>query len=189
MKKVITTLTLALFTMLALAQEHLEFKGIPLDGTTATYVQKLTKSGFKHEGKVDGDEVFSGTFTGKECTVFIESTPVTNTVHTAYVVLKEQSDWATLKADYSLLKKGLTTKYGEPRECVEEINDYFKDGDGHEYLAFSNGKAKWYADYRTSLGTISLYIREQNYSKLTVIVRYVDAKNSEKGIRELTADL
>ena len=189
MKRIVTTLVFALFATLLFAQEHLEFKGIPLDGKSSTYVQKLTNAGFKHMGKMDGDDVFTGVFTGKDCSVVIESTPVTNTVHTAYVILKQQSDWATVKADYSLLKKGLTTKYGEPFECKEEFSDYYKDGDGNEYLAFKNGKAKWFATYRTPLGEISLYVREQEFSYLTVIVRYVDEKNAEKGIQELTEDL
>ena len=189
MKKIITSIICAVFMVSAFAQEHLEFKGIPLDGKASDYIKKLTNAGFKYAGKEDGDEIFTGTFTGKECTVFIESTPITNTVHSAYVILKQQRDWATLMTDYATLKKGLTAKYGEPSECKEEFRSPYKEGDGSEYMAFKGGYADWYSYYKTPLGKINLYIREQNASYMTVIVNYVDDKNSEKSIKELTEDL
>lgn len=175
--------------VIASAQEHLEFKGIPLDGSTSDFIKKLTDAGFKHQGKDDDSEILTGTFTGKECAVYIQSSPVSKTVHSAYVILSQETDWRTLKADYSTLKKGLTAKYGEPTECKEEFTNYRKEGDGNEYLAFKNGDAKWYSTYNTPLGEISLYIREQSLLYMTVIVSYVDKINSEKSIQELTEDL
>ena len=190
MKKIIAAFICSLLVVVAAAQEHLEFKGIPLDGNTSDFIKKLTDAGFKYEGKEDGSEILTGTFTGKECTVVIESTPISRTVHSAYVILKHQSDWATLKSDYSMLKKGLTTKYGEPYECKEEYKGtLYKEGDGHAYMAFKGGYADWHAYYRTSLGNIELYIREQTSPYLTVIVCYEDAKNSQKAVQELTEDL
>lgn len=189
MKKIIASIICSIIVSVAFAQDHLEFKGIPLDGKTSDYIKKLTDAGFKHVGKQDGDEILTGTFTGKECTLFIESTPITNTVHSAYVILKEQRDWATLRSDYATLKKGLTAKYGEPSECLEEFRSYYKEGDGSEYSAFKGGYADWYSYYKTPLGIIKLYIRAQSLSYLTVIVSYIDNKNSEKSIKELTEDL
>ena len=190
MKKVIATVLCSMFMFIAGAQEHLEFKGIPLDGKTSEFVKKLTDAGFKYLGREDGSDIFTGTFTGKNCTVIIESTPITNTVYSAFVILDQERDWATLKSDYSMLKKGLTAKYGEPYEFKEEYKGtLYKEGDGFAYSAFKGGYVDWYAYYKTTLGQINLYIREQSSPFLTVIVNYVDDKNQEKAIQELTEDL
>ena len=184
MKRITTSLLICLIVITSYAQEHLEFKGIPLDGTSKQYVEKLKQAGFKFIESNDDGDWLTGVFTGKECTLSVVSTPVSHTVHTVYVLLKEQEDWPTIKSNYSLLKKGLCAKYGDPIECREEFSSPYKEGDGNAYLAFSNGKAKWYSDFRTPLGTISLYIRDQGFLEMSVIVRYTDDENSKKEHQE-----
>ncbi|MBR5018235.1 MAG: hypothetical protein IKX53_01190 [Bacteroidales bacterium] len=184
------TLAIALLNCLVLsAQDHLEFKAIPIDGTTSSFVESLTKAGFKKIQQTPEGVVLSGTFTGKECNVIVESSIITKTPHSVYVLLSEESDWATIKNDYNTIKKGLTLKYGEPAKMKEEIRSPYKEGDGSAYMAFKGGYADWYSVYTTPLGEIDLYIREQGYSNLSVIIKYVDKANEQKSIEELTNDL
>lgn len=188
--KRILTIAVAVLNFLALsAQEHLEFKSIPIDGTSSSFVESLTKAGFKKIKQTSEGILLSGTFTGKECSVIVETSTISQTPHSVYVLLEEESDWATLKNDYNTIKKGLTLKYGKPTKVKEEYRSPYKEGDGYPYMAFKGGYADWYSVYTTSLGVIELYIREQGYSSLSVIIKYADNANVKKSIEELTHDL
>lgn len=189
MKRITTALVGILLTTLAIAQDHLEFKGIPLDGTSTAFIAKLTKDGFKYVGRENDCDKLTGVFAGKDCAVFLESTIATKKVHTACVVINKQTEWEIVKAEYALLKQGLTAKYGEPYECKEEFREGFKEGDGYEEVALYNGKADWYSNYRTSLGDISLSIKYQDFFSMSVFVTYRDKVNSSEVIKELTTDL
>lgn len=189
MKRIAATLFFIAFTSMVFAQDHLEFMGVPLDGTSSSFIAKLTIDGFKHVGRENDCDKLTGTFAGKDCTLFLESTAATKTVHTACVILNKQTEWEPVKADYALLKQGLTAKYGEPYEFKEEFRGGFKEGDGYEYAAIYGGKADWYSNYQTELGDISLSIKYQEHFSMAVVVTYRDKANSGNVIKELTEEL
>lgn len=186
MKRIVIALICILFSTLAIAQEHLEFRGIPLDGSSTSFIAKLTEDGFKYEGRENDCDKLIGIFAGKDCTLYLESTATTKTVHAACVIINKQTEWENVKADYALLKQGLTAKYGEPYESKEEFRGGFKEGDGYEYAAFYGDKADWYSNFQTELGDISLSIKYQEYFSMAVVVTYRDKANSGKVIKELT---
>ena len=45
-------------------QEHLTFKGVPIDGTLSEYVAKMKSAGFKYLGEQDGTAILQGDFAG-----------------------------------------------------------------------------------------------------------------------------
>lgn len=69
MKKIILTLTLVLAAINLLAQEHLSFKGIPIEGSMTDFCQKLKAKGFTSIGSENNITLFSGDFTGRDATV------------------------------------------------------------------------------------------------------------------------
>ena len=62
--------TCLLFAGSIFAQQHLSFKGVPIDGTLKAYTDAMIKAGFHYEGTYDGVAALSGDFAGhKGCTI------------------------------------------------------------------------------------------------------------------------
>ena len=64
MKKLLISLFVILYTTIGQAQEHLTFKGVPIDGTLDTYVANMKKAGFTFIGENDGIALLRGDFAG-----------------------------------------------------------------------------------------------------------------------------
>lgn len=173
----------------ASAQDHLAFKGIPIDGKSSDFVAKLVGKGFVVARKTDDGTWMTGTFTGKDCTLLVESSIISHTSNRVYVLFGNETDWATIKNSYATIKRGLTLKYGEPSVVNEEFRSPYKEGEGYAYMAFKDGDADWQSLYKTDLGIISLYIRAQDWNNLSLIIRYEDSANCAKAVSELTEDL
>ena len=133
--------------------------------------------------------LLEGIFSGHNSTLLVEYSLISHTPHTVYVKQEPIDDWATLSHDYSTLKKGLTLKYGNPILTEEEFRSPYKEGDGSEFSAFKGGYADWRCRFDAKFGIIDLYIREQSYGELSVILQYEDSANAQKALQELTSDL
>ena len=48
-----------------MAQEHLSFKGIPIEGSMTAFCQKLKAKGFTQMGRDNNVTMFTGDFTGR----------------------------------------------------------------------------------------------------------------------------
>lgn len=189
MKRFCIIAILGLISIGLFAQEHLAIKGVPIDGKLSDFVSRLEQNGFTFAQNDAEGAYMRGVFTGKECTLYIEASPISKTVHTVFVLFNPLEDWATLKNDYATIKKGLILKYGEPKACKEEVRSPYKEGDGHAYMAFKGGYADWHSSFSAPQGAIDLYIRQQDWNELNVIVKYADKVNTKKSTDELTADL
>ena len=49
-----------------MAQEHLSFKGIPIEGSMTAFCQKLKAKGFTQMGRDNNVTMFTGDFTGRQ---------------------------------------------------------------------------------------------------------------------------
>ena len=81
------------------AQEHLSFKGIPIDGSLSQFVNKLEQEGYALVYTNDeGDAcVLRGTFAGySNCNVYVISTEKSHIVWDVTVMLPEQTSWYRL---------------------------------------------------------------------------------------------
>ena len=74
MKKIFVTLTVLLAAINVLAQEHLSFKGVPIEGSMTEFCQKLKAKGFTSIGRENNITLFSGDFTGRKATVGVTAT-------------------------------------------------------------------------------------------------------------------
>ena len=63
MKKILITLTVLFAVIDIMAQEHLSFKGIPIEGSMTEFCQKLKSKGFTSIGRENNITLFSGDFT------------------------------------------------------------------------------------------------------------------------------
>lgn len=122
MKKIFFILIGFIVALSSFAQDsqHLEFKGIPLDGKLSDFVSKLSKEGFTFkEYARDYVAVLEGNFAGNYATIYILATPKSKTVWKATVNYNEKESWSSLKSDYSDMKELFTKKYGEPEKHYE----------------------------------------------------------------------
>ena len=184
MKKHLTLLLACLFFAGSLfAQQHLSFKGVPIDGTLKAYTDAMIKAGFHYEGTQDGIAVLSGDFAGhKDCTIGVYTLKNLDVVSFITVLFPDQETWTSLKSEYEILKSMLTEKYGEPEESVEQFTTNVHNYDNFFVMqALKDENYEWYTNFSTELGTIKLTISEgEEYSTGRVVLVYMDKANGEK---------
>lgn len=179
MKRLITTLACLIIMGGILAQEHLSFKGVPIDGTLKQYTAAMVKAGFKYEGTEDGLALLSGDFAGfKGCIVGVSTLKNCDVVNRIAVLFPEKDTWSALMGDYEHLKDLLIEKYGEPEQNTERFTSHVYS-DNSKIYAVNNGEIEWYTIFSTDLGDIELTLVGGKYSsKACVRLSYWDAKNS-----------
>lgn len=117
----------------ALAQtemEHLTFKGIPINGSLNSFVQKMKQKGFTYDDTYNNVALLKGTFSGYSgCKIFVFPTQKADVVFQVGVNFPEAESWNVLFSNYSSLKEMLTAKYGEPSDCTEKFDAYSQPRD------------------------------------------------------------
>ena len=126
---------MTLITTVLFAQEHLSFKGVPIDGTLSSYVAKMRAKGFTSMGTSDGVAILKGDFAAhKSCTIVVATMQNKDLVSRIGVMFPEQEQWQYLYNDYAELKKLLSIKYGEPTDCIEEFQGYSVPRDDNDRI-------------------------------------------------------
>ena len=104
MRKFLIAITLLFVAVInTMAQEHLSFKGIPIEGSMTEFCQKLKTKGFTQLGRDDNVTTFTGDFTGRQATVGVGATDDGKSVHSVVVIFDESSEWNTLAVSYTHL--------------------------------------------------------------------------------------
>lgn len=195
MKKIcfLLYLAVAVFTT-AFAQEpseHLTFKGLPIDGTLSSFVAKLKQKGFTHIGTSDGIALLSGEFASyKSCTVGVLSSKDKDVVVKVGVIFPSCETWSALENNYVSLKKMLTTKYGEPTECIETFQSYSQPTDDSQKLfELKFDRCKYLTVFETGKGSIELQLAHNSISGCYVILSYYDAINQKAVVSSAIDDL
>jgi hypothetical protein len=141
------------------AQEHLVFKGVPIDGTLDAYVANMEKAGFTYLGDDDGIAVLQGDFAGfRNCKIGVVTLESMDIVNRISVLFDTHDNWSDLYDNYSSLKEMLTKKYGEYDECIEKFDGYEPRDDGMRMVCLYRDQCKYYTIWETDKGTIELDI-------------------------------
>ncbi len=185
MKNLLTPLFIAclLFAGSLFAQQHLAFKGVPIDGTLQAYTNAMVKAGFHYEGTQDGIAILSGDFAGyKNCLVGVSTLKNCDVVSHIAVLFPENNTWSALQRDYEHLKNMLTEKYGIPTDSREHFTGYTGDYDnGLVMHAIKEGEYEWFTTFSTDLGDIQISLAPgSKYNTAMVRLSYYDKANSEK---------
>lgn len=173
-------------------EEHLSFKGVPINGTLKQYTAAMVKAGFKSEGTQDGLSLLSGDFAGfKGCIVGVSTLTNCDVVNRIVVLFPEKDTWSSLMGDYEHLKSLLTTKYGEPDVVQEYFTGYAgrTDSDAIKMSALHSEELEWYTIFKTELGNIELPVVSASYGKGMVRLGYYDKKNTETVTQSALDDL
>lgn len=194
MKKTILLLTFVCITITSFAQEsneHLMFKGIPIDGTLNSFVAKLKQKGFTHITTSDGVAMLSGDFAAyKDCTVGAVSLKNKDLVCKVAVIFPSCDTWSALENNYLSLKQMLTKKYGEPSDCVETFQSYSQPkDDGQKMYELKFDRCKYYTIFETEKGNIELQLAHQNVTECYVVLSYFDAINQQAVMSDAMDDL
>lgn len=86
MKRILLTFALLLILVGAFAQEHLSFKGIPIEGSISSFCQKLQSKGLTKLGSANNITLFVGDFTGRQATIGVGATDDGKNVHSVGVI-------------------------------------------------------------------------------------------------------
>lgn len=190
MKKTFILLACLLFAGTTFAQQHLSFKGVPIDGTLKAYTDAMVKAGFHYEGTQDGISLLTGDFAGyKNCIVGVSTLKNCDVVNRIAVLFPDRETWSSLLGDYEHLKEMLTEKYGTPTDSKEVFTGYVGNEDSGLIMhALKEDEYVWYTTFTTELGEIELSIIEgTKYLTGAVKLSYSDKANSDK-VRKAAMD-
>lgn len=191
MKKIALFLMMAAAVMGATAQnQHMTFKGIPIDGSVKSFAAKLQQKGFTSQGQQNGNAFLMGMFAGyKDCTIGVVGDESGTTVKVA-VIFPEYDKWSQLYGCFSSLKDMLTQKYGTPSQESETFDAYSQpDDDMMRMIYVGTDKCKYYAVFETQRGSIELMISHADYSEGFVLLSYYDKLNQQKAMNSAIDDL
>lgn len=174
MKKLFFAILLCVISISVSAQEHLTFKGIPIDGNLNSFVEKLKAKGFSQIVVNSDGAMMEGEFGGNICKTGIYVTRTSKKVHTVIVQVAESNSWFTLESTYNEYKSSLATKYGKG-VSIEMFSSPYEEGDGYEMSALRLSKCHYSTRFKTSKGEIFLYISDTNGG--SVLLSYSDKAN------------
>ncbi len=179
MKKYLLAIIIAFSAICAYSQAenpHLSFMGIPIDGSSTLFIEKLKKKNFTLLCNEDDVILFSGKFAGYTgCYIYVSTQIQKNLVSGVNVALPARNSWSALYDDYSRIKDLLTQKYGEPLSVVENFeNETFDDID--KLIAVESGNCKYTTTFGTEKGMIVLRIAHISYDD-NVTIGYYDKIN------------
>ena len=109
MRQLIISLLLAVCTVCSAQTNHMKFKGIPIEGTLDSFVQKLKSKGFTYLGQQDGMALLKGEFAAtKGCTIGVARFSDRDQVNLVAVIFPEEESWSGITKSYYTLKDMLT---------------------------------------------------------------------------------
>lgn len=171
------------------AQDHLSFKGIPIEGSMISFCKKLKEKGFISIGSQNNLSIFSGDFTGKEATVGVMATSDGNDVFSIAVLLPESKEWNNLVNTYDYYKKLYTRKYGNP-SINKENNPAHSNSNVSLMLELYEGTVDYYSVWQVSGGSIELIIsKTDDIRKGQVVIHYRDDKNAQAKLNKDLEDI
>lgn len=189
MKQFFISLLLALCTVCMAQTNHMKFKGIPIDGTLNSFVQKLKEKGYTFLGQQDGVVLLKGTFAAtKGCTIVVSRFSDRDQVNLVGVLFPKQESWSEITKYYYNLKDMLTEKYGTP-ECIEQFSDRERHSDYSRFHALLDDECHYLSEFLCENGKIQLTMKKNDYKTANVILRYIDKANADETHKKVMDDL
>lgn len=188
MKRLFFILFAVLLTASVMADGHMKFKGIEIDGKLPVVVKQLEEKGYV---KVSEDKEYValyGTFTGQNAVIGVYATPISKTVSRIAVIYPESGEsWMILSGQYEGLKDRLTNKYGEPSEVIENF-EYPYSPTEYPLQAFQLEKATYKTRFITENGGVTLSIIHYQMTTAVCLI-YWDKTNEDKLSAEMEDEL
>ena len=195
MKRLFIILVLTISSLSLYSQEHLKFKGVPINGSLDTFVETMKTKGYTLVESRQGVALMQGTFAGvKLCRIFIVST--NDVVWKVAAEFPSHDTWLEVKREYNRLKDSFATKYGIKPESEERLpndEDYYSDGLGMMALhgELEHEKALYSSYFRIPNGIAIITIKPdfRTSSCLQVAIEYYDEVNTNSLDKSMIDDL
>lgn len=189
MKKLFITLIVLFVSANIMAEEHLKFKGIPIEGSMAEFCQKIKTKGFTAIGQKENLALFTGDFTGRKATVGVTATDDGKNVFAVVVFFDTEKEWNTLVNTYEYYKDLYTRKYGKP-SVSNENNPANSDSNIALMGELYSGTVTWGSEWKVTGGDIQVSIEKSSgFYEGWVIIRYRDSQNVEAKIQKDLDDI
>lgn len=176
-------------TICANAQNHLTFKGIPIEGSMTVFCQKLKAKGFTQMGKDKNVTLFTGDFTGRQATIGVGASDDGKNVFSVVVLFDPCGEWNNLVSTYDYYKDLYTRKYGDPL-ISKENNPSYSDSNTALMAEVHQGTVVYGSVWNVTGGDIQLSIEKSSgiYEGM-VMIRYRDSQNVEAKIQSDLEDI
>ena len=189
MRKLVITFTMLFAVISLMAQEHLSFKGIPIEGSMTAFCQKLKAKGFTTIGSENNLTLFTGDFTGRNATVGVTATDDGKDVFAVVVLFDPSGEWNALINTYDYYKDLYTRKYGKP-SISKEKNPALSDSNTALMAEVHQGTVVYGSAWEVTGGDIQLSIEKSSgVYKGMVMIRYRDSQNVEAKIQNDLNDI
>ena len=189
MRKLVITFTMLFAVISLMAQEHLSFKGIPIEGSMTAFCQKLKAKGFTSIGSENNLTLFTGDFTGRNATVGVTATDDGKDVFAVVVLFDPSGEWNALVNTYDYYKDLYTRKYGKP-SISKEKNPALSDSNTALMAEVHQGTVVSGSAWEVTGGDIQLSIEKSSgVYKGMVMIRYRDSQNVEAKIQNDLNDI
>lgn len=171
------------------AQDHLTFKGIPIEGSMTTFCQKLKSKGFTQMGKDKNITLFTEDFTGRQATIGVGASDDGKNVFSVVVLFDPSGEWNNLVSTYDYYKDLYTRKYGDPA-ISKENNPSRSDSNTALMAEVHQGTVVYGSAWNVPGGDIQLSIEKSSgiYEGM-VMIRYRDSQNVEAKIQSDLEDI
>lgn len=182
-----------------LAQQHLSFMGIPINGTIKSFELKLKAKGLmpdreSNKSRPYGERMFNGLYIGRECTFLVRYTGKTKTVYGIEIRFSDENQNKVIRFESDFIE-GVKKKYKGSHLIGEENS--ISDKTVYIYNAKDANNYSWdnvVGILKTEWMTIRAIPRE-SYSDLkekiisTVTIYYIDKVNTELRDEENASDI
>ena len=183
MKRLFFILAAAVVAISTMAEGHMKFKGVEINGTQTQFVSQLSKRGCEVGTTILGVDMIKADFAGIDMLVYPLTTSQTKIVYAVIASTRKIEDAASCKAQYNSLKKLMTEKYGEGENIVLE-DGYFVNSIGD----FERGGVSNSLSFTNPNGSIILYIHK-DFNSANVVVEYLDKTNDALRAKEANDDI
>lgn len=182
-----------------LAQQHLSFMGIPLNGTINSFELKLKAKGVmpareSNKSRPYGESLFKGLYLGRKCAILVRYTGKTKTVYSVEIGFSDENPNRVSSFESDFIE-GVKKKYKDNHFISEDggISDktiYVYNKEDINNSSWENVigilKTEWMTIFATP---------KKGYSELkekvikSVTIYYIDKTNSELREKENTSDI
>lgn len=171
--------------------KHLEFMGIPINGTVSSFQIKLQAKGCKihklNSSVPSGVRAFAGIFAGNDCEIFVYYNRKNQKVYSVRAVTESTSSLDSAKSKYNYFKNMLDQKYIGRALTSDMLDDY--DEQAFEYTwGVIDEPVQEGSKY---LGSITLQILDLNeyVDDYAIAITYEDFENGNAIEQEAFDDL
>ena len=186
MRKLFVLLAAAVMAVSMMAQEHLQIKGVDINGSYGDFVYELSTHGCSYGVNMHGFPMIKGEFAGAEMFFFPQQTS-SGIVYSVIVCSSSYKEISSLNGRYKELEQLLKQKYGKGKKAKIE-KGYYRN----MYGPLVDGKASNALVFENEIGTIYLYIHKCDYQTVQageVNMIYVDKANEQLLLQEANMDI